>query len=231
MLRCPKCGKNNIKLTTRRGGAVHYKCLDCKWKFHVYRINRDWVPCDEFNKITTAQFRGTDIWIDKSLSDAEYRWTLKNELEKLYEASILTNYWEDHMWDKGLKKSKGKGLRIRIDPLDELFSRYIRLRDNYTCQRCGVKSKNVQCAHFHSRRKQQVRFDPDNACTLCMGDHLYLDSNPLEKVEFFQNRLGQVKFDLLNSRARITFPRPDKKMLTIYYQQQIKLLDARGNWK
>ena len=96
MLRCPKCGKNNIKLTTRRGGAVHYKCLDCKWKFHVYRINRDWVPCDEFNKITTAQFRGTDIWIDKSLSDAEYRWTLKNELEKLYEASILTNYWEDH---------------------------------------------------------------------------------------------------------------------------------------
>jgi len=60
-LRCPKCGKNNIKLTTRRGSAVHYKCLDCGWKFHVYRINRDWVPCDEFNKITTAQFRGTDI--------------------------------------------------------------------------------------------------------------------------------------------------------------------------
>ena len=131
----------------------------------------------------------------------------------------------ESLWDKGLKKSKGKGLRIRIDPLDELFSRYIRLRDNYTCQRCGVKSKNVQCAHFHSRRKQQVRFDPDNACTLCMGDHLYLDSNPLEKVEFFQNRLGQVKFDLLNSRARITFPRPDKKMLTIYYQQQIKKLE------
>jgi len=123
------------------------------------------------------------------------------------------------------RKSKGKGLRIRIDPLDELFSRYIRLRDNYTCQRCGVKSKNVQCAHFHSRRKQQVRFDPDNACTLCMGDHLYLDSNPLEKVEFFQNRLGQVNFDLLNSRARITFPRPDKKMLTIYYQRQIKKLE------
>jgi hypothetical protein len=120
---------------------------------------------------------------------------------------------------------KRKGLTIRRDPLDELFSLYIRTRDNFTCQRCGVKSKNVQCAHFHSRRKIFVRWDEDNAVTLCMGDHLYLDGNPLEKVAFFQNRLGQVKFDLLNSRARITFPRPDKKMLTLYYQQQIKKLD------
>ena len=43
---------------------------------------------------------------------------------------------------------KRKGLAIRIDPLDQLFSLYIRTRDNFTCQRCGVKSKNVQCAHF-----------------------------------------------------------------------------------
>ena len=57
------------------------------------------------------------------------------------------------------------------------------------------------------------------------GCHQWLDGNPLEKVEFFLNRLGQVKFDLLNSRARITFPRPDKKMLTIYYQQEIKKLE------
>jgi len=120
---------------------------------------------------------------------------------------------------------KRKGLAIRIDPLDQLFSLYIRTRDNFTCQRCGVKSKNVQCAHFHSRRKQSVRFDPDNACTLCMGDHLYLDSNPMEKVEFFHNRLGQVKFDLLNARARITYPKPDKKMLTLYYQAEIKKLE------
>ena len=40
----------------------------------------------------------------------------------------------ESLWSKDSKKSKGKGLRIRIDPLDELFSRYIRLRDNYTCQ-------------------------------------------------------------------------------------------------
>lgn len=122
-------------------------------------------------------------------------------------------------------RKKSSGLRIHRDKLDELFSTYIRTRDGFTCQRCGVKSKNVQCAHFHSRRKQSVRFDPDNACTLCMGCHLYLDGNPMDKVEFFRNRLGQIAFDLLNSRARITYPKPDKKALTLYYQQKIKELE------
>jgi hypothetical protein len=94
-LRCPKCGKNNIKLTTRRGSAVHYKCLDCGWKFHVYRISRDCMP-DEFNKITTAPYRSTDIWISKSLSDAEYELALWNELEHLYDMSKINNYEEAH---------------------------------------------------------------------------------------------------------------------------------------
>jgi aromatic ring-cleaving dioxygenase len=58
-----------------------------------------------------------------------------------------------------------------------------------------------------------------------MGDHLYLDGNPMEKVEFFRNRLGQTAFDLLNSRARNIYPKPDKTLLTIYFQQQVKLLD------
>ena len=97
MLRCPKCGKPNIKCTTTRGNAVHYKCLDCLWKFHVYRINRDCLP--DFNpKVTAAPFRGTDIWIDKGLSDAEYRFYLRYELNKLFEMQGLT-YEEAHRED------------------------------------------------------------------------------------------------------------------------------------
>jgi hypothetical protein len=118
-------------------------------------------------------------------------------------------------------------LKIRIDPLDALFSTYIRTRDTFTCQRCGVKSKNVQCAHFNGRGRKSVRWDEDNACTLDMGCHLFLDSQPLDKTEFFRQRLGQERFDMLLGRMRQTYPRPDKKMLTIYYQQQIKLLDPK----
>jgi hypothetical protein len=61
--------------------------------------------------------------------------------------------------DKVITKRKSKGLRIKIDPLDQLFSTYIRTRDNFTCQRCGVESKNVQCAHFIGRRNQNCRFN------------------------------------------------------------------------
>jgi 5-methylcytosine-specific restriction endonuclease McrA len=122
---------------------------------------------------------------------------------------------------------KRRGLRIRVDALDSLFSLYIRLRDNYTCQQCGVKSKNVQCAHFHSRRKQSVRYDPDNACSLGMGCHQYLDGNPMEKVEFFKSRLGEIGFDLLNSRARITYPKPDKQAIKLYLQNKIAELEKK----
>lgn len=115
--------------------------------------------------------------------------------------------------------------QIRIDPLDELFSLYIRLRDGYTCQRCGVKSKNTQCCHFHSRRKISVRFDPDNAICGCYGCHSWLDGNPMEKVEFFKHRLGKRKFNMLNSRMRITYPKPDRKAIELYLKQQIKLLE------
>jgi len=133
----------------------------------------------------------------------------------------------ESLWSKDSKKSKGKGLRIRIDPLDELFSRYIRLRDNYTCQRCGVKSKNVQCAHFIGRRNKNCRFNEKNATTLCMGCHQYFHANPLEFVEWTKKRLGEKDFEFLQAQERIIL-KPDKKLLTMYFQNKIKELE---NWK
>ena len=126
-----------------------------------------------------------------------------------------------------MREKKSSRLKIRIDSLDSLVSEYVRKRTKGFCERCGKYYgwQNLQACHFHSRRKISVRYDADNLAGCDFGCHQWLDGNPLEKVEFFQNRLGQVKFDLLNSRARITFPRPDKKMLTIYYQQEIKKLE------
>jgi len=126
-----------------------------------------------------------------------------------------------------LRKKTYHGLKIRIDPLDSLVSEYVRKRTKGFCERCGKYYgwQNLQACHFHSRRKISVRYDSDNLAGCDFGCHNWLDGNPMEKIEFFQNRLGQVKFDLLNSRARITFPRPDKKMLTLYYQHEINKLE------
>jgi len=141
---------------------------------------------------------------------------------KKREPQVLSNNPPKVSWVKTTKKHSG--LLIRIDPLDELFSLYIRMRDNYTCQRCGVKSKNVQCAHFIGRRNKNCRWREENATTLCMVCHQYFHANPLEFVEWTKQRLGERDFELLQAQERI-IAKPDRKLLTMYYQNKIKLLE------
>jgi len=110
-------------------------------------------------------------------------------------------------------------IRIKIDPLDRLFSLYIRGRDK-VCQRCGGKVQH--CAHFHGRARKSVRWDEDNACGLCFGCHQFLDSHALDKVEFFKARLGEDKYNMLNSRMRNMYPKPDKNLLMLYYTEKMQ---------
>lgn len=119
---------------------------------------------------------------------------------------------------------KRKHYRIRIDPLDKLFSEFIRRRDGF-CQRCwGHRGwKNLQCSHYIKRRFRATRWDEDNCCALCFGCHQYLEERPEEHKEFMIMRLGEQKFDLLLGRSRVN--KPDKAGLTLYYQEKIKLLE------
>tara|TARA_Y100000310_G_scaffold345212_1_gene462742 strand:- start:2209 stop:2577 length:369 start_codon:yes stop_codon:yes gene_type:complete len=117
-------------------------------------------------------------------------------------------------------------VKIKISPLDALFSEFIRKRAKGYCERCGKLYgwKGLQCSHFHGRAKRSVRWDEDNACALDFGCHIYFTSHPLEYYEWFKNRLGEDGFNTLQGRVRITHPKPDKKLLTIYFKQKIKEL-------
>ena len=112
-------------------------------------------------------------------------------------------------------------MKIRINPLDVLFSKLIRLRDK-VCQRCGG-SGGLQCSHFHGRAKKSVRWDEDNAVALCFGCHMHFTANPYEHTAWFENHLGEVKFALLASRSRV-MGKPDRVALEIYLKDRIKLL-------
>lgn len=59
----------------------------------------------------------------------------------------------------------------KMKPIDTLFSKYVRQRDGY-CQRCG-KTENLQCSHVMPRTFISVRWNPDNAITLCYACHIY----------------------------------------------------------
>jgi len=118
------------------------------------------------------------------------------------------------------------GLKIRLDPLDKLFSEFIRLRANNKCERCGVykETKQLQTSHFHGRRKKSVRWDEDNAAGLCFACHQYLGENPLEHYEWFRDRLGEGKFHDLNIRANFRGVKPDINGITLYLREKIKEL-------
>jgi late competence protein required for DNA uptake (superfamily II DNA/RNA helicase) len=94
---------------------------------------------------------------------------------------------------------------IKRTPADVKFSRMIRERDNWTCQRCGKEhspsSRGLHSAHMFTRRTRSARLDPDNACALCYGCHQHLDSHPEEKTGFWVGRIGIERFDSLSARA------------------------------
>jgi len=117
--------------------------------------------------------------------------------------------------------------------LDNLFSEYVRKRAMKLvggCQRCGAAKgsyKELQAAHFHSRRKHTVRWDERNSVGLCGGCHLYLDSHLIEKGVFARKYLSDDEYERLFILAEMTTKQSpiDHTLLEIYFKQKIKELD------
>jgi len=118
-------------------------------------------------------------------------------------------------------------LKIKLDPLDILFSYLIKLRANGICEYCGKVGS--QTSHFHSRRKRSVRWDMDNACWLCFSCHMFLDGNPYVHTEFFKKRLGSERFEELNIRAeQLThYSKVDKEAIKTDVKNKIKLMEGK----
>jgi len=134
-------------------------------------------------------------------------------------------------------------MRIKLSPLDKLFSEYIRLRAMkrvHGCERCLVPKYDIQkedgsifpawgqldCAHLLGRWKKSIRWDEDNAIGACGGCHLTLDRDHLEKESFIESHLGQEGYNLLKARARITYPGPDVEAITLYLK--VKIEEMKG---
>ena len=117
-------------------------------------------------------------------------------------------------------------MKIKLDPLDILFSKLVRLRANGICEYCGKVGS--QTSHFHSRRKRSVRWDLDNACWTDFSCHRYLDEHPNKHCEFFKKRLGSERFEELNIRAEILvkYSKSDKEKIKADLKVKLKLLEG-----
>jgi len=126
-------------------------------------------------------------------------------------------------------------LKIKRTKLDKDFSRFIRARDKWTCQRCGkykarvkdngeIVAPGLDCAHFKGRRKVSTRFDPDNCDALCSpGCHQYFHEHQAEYKQWKRLRLGGVEFAMLEARAR-KHVKLDKQAIKIWLDYEMKKL-------
>ena len=119
--------------------------------------------------------------------------------------------------------------KITIDTADKHFSRYIRLKRK-KCDYCGKPGAGkegitgLQASHFHSRRKESVRFDEENVDVLCIVCHRDLGTYNKPGYEAWKLRqLGEQKFNLLLVRAN-TYAKKDRKLQALIWKEALKKL-------
>jgi hypothetical protein len=87
----------------------------------------------------------------------------------------------------GFKRSKGlkagKTLRARPDRPLAIWSKQVRERDDYTCQKCGRRDPESVIAHHVAprSRRRDLKYELSNGVTLCeIPCHRWVHARPLE---------------------------------------------------
>lgn len=125
-------------------------------------------------------------------------------------------------------------MKIRIDKRDTVFSKLIRLRARFNCEKCGryfPQGHGLQCSHFFGRRHMSTRWDPDNAAAHCFVCHMRFGENPIEFTAWIKQYLGDGRYDMLTERHRRIVKRTkhDLEFLYQHLKQQLAALEENPN--
>jgi len=112
--------------------------------------------------------------------------------------------------------------------LDDIFSLYIRERDNYTCITCGVtrETKVIQCGHLFSRTKNSTRWEEKNAHAQCEGCNkahtIHWEKYRRKWIEIH----GKEQYELLYAKycQEKTFTVRDLEIVIQYYKNKLSIL-------
>lgn len=131
--------------------------------------------------------------------------------------------------------------KVRIRPADKLFSQYIRLRDKMLCQynfKCFKGTEGSQTSHFQKRRKESVRFDPENGDWCCSKCHYFVENGEMNEdgtiridgqkvlAEWKKKQLGEKRYKALMLRSQLIGKKDDK--LNILILKELIQLNARN---
>jgi hypothetical protein len=116
-------------------------------------------------------------------------------------------------------------MNIKIDPLDTLCSKIVRLRANGVCQIGGERKEynRLMACHCFGRGNKRVRYDLDNMVAGCLGHHQQMDADPEMKIEVFTKQLGLLGYTDLKRRAYWeNLKKPDYKLIKMFLQKELE---------
>lgn len=123
-------------------------------------------------------------------------------------------------------------MKIRIDKRDTVFSKLIRLRARFNCEKCGryfPQGHGLQCSHFFGRRHQSTRYDPDNAAAHCFVCHMQFTENPIAFTAWIKRYLGDARYDALQLRHRQIVKRTKKDLEELYQHLKAELMALQAD--
>lgn len=133
---------------------------------------------------------------------------------------------------KDIKKISRQDL---IKEVDNVFSRFIRLRDAnekwiVTCPLCWAKMprKQSQNMHFISRWNMKYRFNEKNCHAWCMRCNVYLNWNYIAYTRYMQRKYWISFVDrMIADKCAYKISTPDLVDMFHYYSNKANLLEAK----
>lgn len=125
---------------------------------------------------------------------------------------------------------------MKIKASDTWFSKCVRERADYRCERCHKQSDidntngQMQCSHIFSRRHRTIRWDGMNAQCLCPSCHRWFGENPYESGKWLDNVFGAGYMRLLTDKknAKIKVPKSEEKEIAAHYRKEFnRMRDLR----
>ncbi|MDD5459709.1 MAG: hypothetical protein PHF37_09995 [Phycisphaerae bacterium] len=113
---------------------------------------------------------------------------------------------------------------------DDLVRKIIRLRDDWTCQRCGIHCKETgEVAHVEIRKYINTRWDLLNLLLLCNKCHSWFDQNRVAGMRWFEetfpvraDHLADIKRD--ETYRRMVYRVSDYKEINTALKAKLKEL-------
>ncbi len=123
-------------------------------------------------------------------------------------------------------------MKIKLDKIDKVFSRLVRCRANWTCEKCGTfyeegNRQGLHCSHIYGRARKSTRWSDLNAVAHCMGCHRFLTANPIIFSEWAKDYLGDENYFKLTRLANTPTRLNDSIKKEIYddLRAQLKVME------